>query len=158
MCFKSITWFAFKRNCHFRIPRHLFLCPELSMLTMSSVPQQMIGQGPQFPFPMQGVQSSFQPLQLGNNPLAASAARQSQKSPATQTQPIQESAGLHTQYSTGPGVCYQSPRIRTNPTPRCRRPMGASKGQGKGGRLGEGAWVRQTGRLPHQRCRQSDTH
>ena len=29
------------------------------------------GQRPQFPFPMQGVQSAFQPLQLANNPRAA---------------------------------------------------------------------------------------
>ena len=42
---------------------------------------------------------AFQPLLLANNPTADAAAHQSQQSPATQ--PIQESAGAHTQYNTG---------------------------------------------------------
>ena len=58
----------------------LFSCPDSSIVTMYSVPQQMTRQGPQFPFRMQGVQSAFQPLQLENNPLAAAAAHQSQQS------------------------------------------------------------------------------
>ena len=66
-------------------------------------PQQSVGANQTFPFPMQGVSFAFQPLQLGNNPTAAAAAHQSQQSPATV--PIQESAGAHTQYNTGPGVC-----------------------------------------------------
>ena len=80
----------------------LFLCPDSLIVAMYSVPQQMAGQGNNCPFLMQGVQSAFQALQLGNNPLAAAAAYQSRQSPATQ--PIQESAGAHTQYNTGPGV------------------------------------------------------
>ena len=68
------------------------MCPDSLIVTMYSVPQQMTGQGPQLPFPMQGVQSAFKPLQLGNNPLAAAAAHQSHQSPAAQ--PIQESGPL----------------------------------------------------------------
>ena len=102
-CFRNVF-------LNFRVPRHLLLCPELSIVTMYSVQQQMAGQGPQFPFPMQGVQSTFQPLHLGNNPLAAFAAHRAPQSPPgsthTQTQPIQESTGAQTQYSTGSGVCY----------------------------------------------------
>ena len=68
--------------------------------------QQIGANQQQLPFPMQGVSSAFQPLNLGQNPTAAAAAHQSQQSPASV--PIYASAGAHTQYNSGPGVRYGS--------------------------------------------------
>ena len=109
--FRLITWFSLNNNSISEFHEIYVGVPELSIVTMYSVPQQATRRAnQQFSFPMQGVQSAFQPLQLGHTPLAAAAAHQSQQSPATPTptQPIQSPAGAHSQYSTGPGDCYGS--------------------------------------------------
>ena len=107
VCFRLITWFALKA-LPFHNSTNIFLCvPELSIVTVYSVPQPMTHGVQHFPFPMQGVQSAFQALQFGNHATAATAAHQSQQPPAPQTltPPMKSSAGVHSQYSTGPGVC-----------------------------------------------------